>query len=284
MTTGNSIPIFIADAFVSDLPCSGNPAAVCLIDTQQSAEWMQAVAAEIDLSETAFVKATGSSFELRWFTPVVEAELCGHATLAAAHILWQQGSIPDDHDLVFQSMGGSLKASKAGNSIELDFPATPESPCIPPAGLLDVLGIEATYVGKSRYDYMIVADSENSVRNLSPDMGKLRALGIPGVIVTCRSEGPEYDFISRYFDPGSGIDEDPVTGSAHCCLGPYWAHVLGRETLSAYQASPRGGVVGVRVSESRVFLRGSARTGSSRCIVPQGFKDFYSITDLEKCI
>ncbi|MBI3473607.1 MAG: PhzF family phenazine biosynthesis protein [Candidatus Solibacter usitatus] len=245
------------DAFTST-PFTGNPAAVCLLPEPREASWMQAVAREMNLSETAFLVRQADGFGLRWFTPAVEVDLCGHATLASAHVLWEEGHLGGDQQARFHTRSGLLTADRLGEWIEMDFPATPCSAVEPPAGLLEALGAAAAFIGKNKFDYLVELASEDAVRGLQPDHGGLRKLPVRGVIVTSRSAG--YDFISRFFAPGSGIDEDPVTGSSHCCLGPYWQAKLNKSEMLAYQASARGGVVRVRVSGDRVRLGGQAVT------------------------
>ena len=200
-------------------------------------------------------------FNLRWFTPAVEVDLCGHATVAAAHVLWQDGHLPAGKQARFHTRSGLLTADQRGDWIELDFPAKLVQPVEAPVDLLPALGVDpAVYVGKNVFDYLVEVDSEESLRNLTPDHSRLRKLPVRGVIVTARSATAEFDFVSRFFAPGSGIDEDPVTGSAHVALGPYWGHKLGKSELTAYQASARGGVVRVRLDGDRVLLGGQAVT------------------------
>ncbi|MDH3585489.1 MAG: PhzF family phenazine biosynthesis protein [Gammaproteobacteria bacterium] len=251
------------DAF-ADRPYSGNPAAVCLLDEERDSQWMQAVAREMNLSETAFVRPTGDGFDLRWFTPAVEVDLCGHATLAAAHALWSEGRAPGDDEIRFQTRSGVLTASRRGGLIELDFPATAPGPAQLAAeqvtALCEALGVEPDSVARSVFDLLVVVGSEDTVRGLRPDFARLKELAFRGVIVTSVSDDPGFDFVSRFFAPGVGIDEDPVTGSAHCCLGPYWSERLGKTSMTAFQVSSRGGVVHVRVSGDRVLIRGDAVT------------------------
>jgi PhzF family phenazine biosynthesis protein len=250
--------IVTVDAF-TDAPFKGNPAAVCVLPEPRDEAWMKNVAREMNLSETAFLRKDQDGYLLRWFTPAVEVELCGHATLASAHHLWESGLAPTDRELRFLTKSGLLTAARDGDLIELDFPATPPAPAEAPKDLFASLGVPATAVHKSRFDYLVELPSEGEVRRLRPDFGRLRELGVRGVMVTARGEG-EYDIVSRFFAPGSGIDEDPVTGSAHCCLGPYWAARLGKTTLRCYQASERGGVLRVHVKGDRVKLAGHAVT------------------------
>jgi PhzF family phenazine biosynthesis protein len=246
------------DAFTSK-PFGGNPAAVCVLPGPAEDDWMRNVALEMNLSETAFLYPKDSGFSLRWFTPAVEVALCGHATLASAHVLWQDGHLPKGETARFHTKSGLLTAVQKNGSIEMDFPATPNTPEEPPPGMIEALGLEnPVYIGRNKFDYLVEAESEAVVRGLSPDHSKLRKMSARGIIVTARGDG--YDFVSRFFAPGSGIDEDPVTGSAHCALGPYWAKKLGKNTFRAYQASPRGGEVGVRVEGDRCILSGKAVT------------------------
>ena len=254
------LPIVQVDAF-TDRPFSGNPAAVCLLPEPRDERWMQNVAREMNLSETAFLHAEGSGFRLRWFTPVVEVALCGHATLASAHVLWEDGHLQPADMAVFHTQSGRLTAQRRAGWIELDFPATPAGPADAPPGLLEALGVQAPRaVGRSRFDYLVEVESEDVVRRLAPDHTALRRVEARGVMVTSRATTPGFDFVSRFFAPQSGIDEDPATGSAHCTLGPYWAARLGKSALTAYQASARGGVLRVLVAGDRVKLQGMAVT------------------------
>ncbi len=252
------------DAFTS-IPFQGNPAAVCLLNKPREESWMQAIAAEMNLSETAFL-APGEdpfsrAYQLRWFTPKVEVDLCGHATLAAAHALWTEGYLKPTDAARFDTRSGRLTAVLDPSGwITLDFPAVPADPVDPPPELLPALGLEeALFIGRSRFDLLIDVSSPAIVRSLDPDFRALSRLDCRGVIVTSRGE-ESFDFISRFFAPASGIDEDPVTGSAHCTLGPYWAGKLGKEELLAHQASPRGGVIRVQTAGDRVRLSGQAVT------------------------
>lgn len=254
-----SLPIVQVDAF-SDTPFAGNPAAVCILPAPAEARWMQQVAQEMNLAETAFLHPGDDGYNLRWFTPTVEVALCGHATLASAHTLWESGRLAPDVEARFHTRSGLLTARRDGAWIEMDFPATPAEQGEPPADVIRALGATPVSAGKTRFDYLIELDGEAAVRALQPDIAALRALAVRGVIVTGRATTPGYDFVSRFFAPGSGIDEDPVTGSAHCCLGPFWAAKLGKSALVGYQASARGGVVRVRVAGDRVLLGGQAVT------------------------
>jgi len=253
------IPISQVDAF-TDRPFAGNPAAVCVLAAARDARWMQQVAAEMNLSETAFLLRRDGHYDLRWFTPTVEVDLCGHATLASAHILWESGRLPADRDARFETRSGLLVARQAGGWIEMDFPADPPSEMAPVDGLPAMLGCEPAWVGKGRFDLFVELDSEETVRALKPRLPALAALPYRGVVVTARSSSAHFDFVSRFFGPASGIDEDPVTGSAHCSLGPFWRRRLGRDELVGFQASARGGEVRVRPSGERVILAGKAIT------------------------
>lgn len=221
---------------------------------------MQNVAAEMNLAETAFVRRDGDAWELRWFTPVIEVELCGHATLACAHTLWSEGLAGQDDPIRFRTKSGILTCTKRGTLIEMDFPATPPEPADAPEGLVEALGAAPSYIGRSLFDKFVLVESESVLRTLQPDFARLREIRMRGVIVTSTSKEPRYDFLSRYFAPAAGIDEDHVTGSAHCCLGPFWSNRLGKTEMTAYQASKRGGIVHVRVAGDRVFLAGQAVT------------------------
>jgi PhzF family phenazine biosynthesis protein len=254
-----AVKIYQVDAFAEQL-FKGNPAAVCILPEPRQDAWMQAVAQEMNLSETAFLNKQGDEYSLRWFTPKVEVELCGHATLASAHILWETGLLKPQEQARFQTLSGLLTAERIEDEIVLDFPATPEKPVDAPPGLVEGLGVVPLYVGKNKFDYLVEVESEAEVVNMQPDIGKLREIFVRGVMVTSTADSAEYDFVSRFFAPGSGIDEDPVTGSAHCCLGPYWSARLGKDELIAYQASERGGFVRVHVAGERVLLGGRAVT------------------------
>jgi PhzF family phenazine biosynthesis protein len=253
-----TIPLFHVDAF-TERPFAGNPAAVCILRSMEEDSWLQAVAREMNLSETAFLVKQPDHFDLRWFTPKVEVALCGHATLASAHILWQQGEATGD-EIRFSTRSGILKAMRHGNGIELDFPLKPEETAEAPPGLLPALGISAKYVGKNQFDYLVEVESEEVLRAMAPDFKKLATLPVRGTIVTSTSADSHFDFVSRFFAPAAGIDEDPVTGSAHCCLGDYWRKRLGKTEFVAFQASARSGVVKVRVTKDRAFLGGKAVT------------------------
>lgn len=253
------IPIYQVDSF-TETPFKGNPAGVCILPFPRDPSWMQAVALEMNLSETAFLEKQDDGYGLRWFTPTVEVDLCGHATLASAHILWEVGLLGAGEEARFHSRSGLLTARRQAGEIELDFPSTPDELTSPPPGLLEALGVFPKYVGKSRFDYIVEVATEDEVRALKPDFAGLKQLGLRGVIVTSAASSPGLDFVSRFFAPGAGIDEDPVTGSAHCCLGPFWSARLAKREMHAYQASARGGLLRVRMQGDRVLLGGRAVT------------------------
>ncbi|MBI2491998.1 MAG: PhzF family phenazine biosynthesis protein [Candidatus Rokubacteria bacterium] len=247
------------DAF-TDTPFHGNPAAVCVLPDERDAAWMRAVAAEMNLSETAFLVKRADGFGLRWFTPAVEVDLCGHATLASAHVLWEDRHLAREAQARFHTKSGLLTADRIGEWIELDFPVNRATPAAAPPGLAEALGAAPKYVGRNQFDYLVEVDSEDTVRALAPDHTALAKLPVRGVIVTSRASTHGFDFVSRFFAPGSGIAEDPVTGSSHCALGPFWGARLGKTQMLAYQASARGGVVRVRLAGERVALGGQAVT------------------------
>ncbi len=251
--------LYLVDAFTSR-PFAGNPAAVCLLDQPASPAWMLAVAAEMKHSETAFLTPTRPAFGLRWFTPLKEVRLCGHATLASAHILWESGRLDPGQPACFDTLSGRLTAVQCGDWIEMDFPARPQQPASLPEGLVEALGAVPRYTGSNGQTYLLELESEQAVRGLQPDLRRLLELPVKAVIVTALCTSPAYDFVSRFFYPAAGIPEDPVTGSAHCYLAPYWAGRLGKGELSAYQASARGGEVRLRLAGARVILGGQAVT------------------------
>lgn len=251
--------MYQVDAF-TNRPFKGNPAGVCLLEGAADDQWMQQVASEMNLSETAFVQPKGSKFQLRWFTPTVEVDLCGHATLAAAHILWETGVLEKDQPAYFDTRSGVLSARWSKGWIDMDFPAEPATAVDPPAELLEAISDNPLFVGQSRFDYLVELPSEEDVRSLAVEYDLLKNVATRGIIVTSRSENIAYDFVSRFFAPAVGVNEDPVTGSAHCTLGPYWGKILGKSELTAYQASARGGIVKLRCDRQRVVLRGQAVT------------------------
>lgn len=256
-----SLPLFHVDAF-TNVPFKGNAAAVCMLDEPREDAWLQHVASEMNLAATAFLYPQDDGYRLRWFSAQVELELCGHGTLASAHALWEQGHLANDAQAIFYTRGGRLTANRTEeNWIELDFPAKPEESVEATATLKESLGVTPDYVGKSQLDYLVEVTSEEVVRTIQPDFGKMVTLPARGVIVTAvANPGSGYDFVSRFFCPSVGINEDPVTGSAHCVLSPFWSKRLGRKQLTGYQASTRGGVVRVRLDGERVHLGGQAVT------------------------
>jgi PhzF family phenazine biosynthesis protein len=249
--------LHVIDAF-SNRPFSGNPAAVCLLDGPSDETWMKLVALEMNLSETAFLHPVDGGYSLRWLTPSMEVKLCGHATLASAFVLWETGVLKCDEHARFNTLSGWLTCKKNGSWIEMDFPAVECEPVDAPQAIKDALGCEIVSCSLNEMDYLVEVANEKTLRRLKPDFTTLARLPIRGVIVTCRSESNEFDFVSRFFAPAAGIDEDPVTGSAHCALGPYWMAKLGKSELAAYQASKRGGIVKLSVQGERVLLQGQA--------------------------
>ncbi len=246
------------DAFTA-VPFAGNPAGVCFLDHERPGSWMQSVAAEMNLSETAFLLPEGDGYRLRWFTPAAEVRLCGHATLASAHALWETRHLTSNAIARFYTLSGLLTAQRSADRIELNFPARPPQPIEVP-GLADALGVTALGLYKDADDYMVEVATEAELRSLAPNLATIKELPVRGVIVTTRSTTEGFDFISRFFAPQVGVNEDPVTGSAHCCLTPFWAGKLNKNELTAYQASARGGVIQVRLEGDRVVLGGQAIT------------------------
>lgn len=251
--------IWQVDAFTGK-PFAGNPAAVCILPEPHDASWMQDVAAEMNLSETAFIEPAGGDHRLRWFTPTVEVDLCGHATLASAHVLWEEDIVGNDSDICFQTRSGVLTCRRRTDRIEMDFPVRPVVEADPPPGLIDALGVHPVFVGHSPASYLIELRSEEEVREVDPDFAKLRAIPDGWTCVTAAGGPSGFDFVSRFFAPQAGIDEDPVTGSTHCALAHHWAARSGRTDFRAYQCSARGGVVHVRLEGDRVHLGGQAVT------------------------
>lgn len=247
----------IVDAF-TDKAFRGNPAAICLLDRPADETWMKLVAREMNLSETAFLHPIEGGFSLRWLTPAVEVKLCGHATLASAFTLWETGVLKPDEAARFHTLSGWLTCWREGEWIAMDFPAKACEPATVPAGLAEALGCVLVACGLNGMDYLVEVANEAVLRGLMPNFTALASLPVRGVIVTCRSESSEFDFISRFFAPAAGVNEDPVTGSAHCALGPYWQAKLGKPDFTAYQASQRGGIVKLSVRDDRVVLRGQA--------------------------
>lgn len=249
--------LHVVDAF-TDQPFAGNPAAVCVLNAPADENWMKQVAREMNLSETAFLHPIDGGWSLRWFSPAVEVKLCGHATLASAFTLWETGVLKADETARFHTLSGWLTCSREGTWITMDFPAKICEPCPAPAGLTEALGCELLPCGLNGMDYLVEVADETILRSLSPNFSALATLPVRGVIVTCRSESPAFDFVSRFFAPAAGVNEDPVTGSAHCALGPYWQGKLGKSDFTAFQASERGGIVKLSVRDDRVLLRGQA--------------------------
>lgn len=246
------------DAFTNQ-PFAGNPAAVCVLTSIQDDGWMQQVAKEMNLSETAFLLPQDKGYNLRWFTPTTEVPLCGHATLASAHTLWTEGHLPPEKTAHFYTKSGDLTAKRQGDWIELNFPANPSQSVSTPPDLSQALGVPCKSVWHNSLGYLVEVESEQLVREMQPDFGLLKKLSYGEVIVT--SIASNYDFISRFFAPGLGINEDPVTGAAHCCLAPFWRDRLGKNEFLAYQASQRGGTIKINYDGGdRVFLAGQAVT------------------------
>ncbi len=257
MPAADSLQYYLVDAF-TNRPFAGNPAIVCPLPQWPHDSRLQLVAREMNQSETAFVVENGGGFDLRWFTPTVEVDLCGHATLASAFALWHTGMATRGEPICFATRSGILTAMPRRDEIELDFPLKPEQPAPTPAGLAEALGIEPVYVGRNQFDYLVEVSSADVLRQMTPDFSRLAAVECRGTIVTARSDDPQYDFLSRFFAPQAGINEDPVTGSAHCCLADYWGWRLGKSSLVGYQASARGGIVRVTLADDRVLLAGQA--------------------------
>lgn len=251
--------LWLIDAF-TDTPFSGNPAGVCFMDEAKPDAWMQSVAREMNQAETAFLRKQDDGYGLRWFTPTLEMDLCGHATLASAHFLWSAKKLKAKEKAVFHTRSGVLTARREKEWILLDFPSTPAEPCEPPPYLLAAFNALSAPVFRSRFDYMIVLEKAAAVRAAKIDPRLLQEIETRGVIITAPSDEPGMDFISRFFAPAAGVDEDPVTGSAHCALAPYWAGRLDKNALVGFQASPRGGTVRVEVQGDRVQLGGKAVT------------------------
>ncbi len=254
-----SIGIVQVDAFTSEA-FAGNPAAVCVLSAPRDERWMQLVAREMAISETAFLHPIDDGYALRWFTPVTEVDLCGHATLASAHVLLETKRLAVGATARFHTRSGILTATSSDGWIELDFPATPDEKIAAPAGLADAMGAQPRYVGRSRFDYLLELEDEATIRKLEPDFARLRGYDARGVIATARATTPGVDFVSRYFAPAFGIDEDPVTGSTHCCLGPFWSRRLKKSSFVARQVSARGGEMRVTLDRDRVTLAGQAVT------------------------
>ena len=252
--------IYQVDAF-ADRPFLGNPAGVCILERAAPEKWMQVVAAEMNVAETAFlVRRDDGSYDLRWFTPTVEVDLCGHATLASAHVLWDERILPVAERARFHTKSGELTAWREGDTIRMDFPSEPVTSSAAPAALTEALSVPFSFAGRNRMDWLVEVADEAAVKAVRPELRALVTLGVRGVIVTACSAAPGRDFVSRFFAPGAGVDEDSVTGSAHCALAPYWAEKLGKDALTGYQASVRGGTVWCTLKGDRVILGGRAIT------------------------
>jgi len=252
----SQVDAFTAEAF------GGNPAGVCILPEDEPEAWMRAVAAEMNLSETAFLRAdVDHRYRIRWLTPTTEVPLCGHATLASAHVLWEEGRVPKTEPISLRSRSGELAAHREGEWIRLDFPRLPLEPATVPAGFAEALGASPLRVFRNAFPtFLVELESEEVVRRLAPRFRRLVEIGAGRCIVTAGSDSPEFDFVSRFFAPEVGIDEDPVTGSAHCSLAPYWAERLGKPHLTARQVSRRGGVLRLRLEGERVHILGQAVT------------------------
>jgi PhzF family phenazine biosynthesis protein len=252
--------ITVVDAF-THTAFAGNPAAVCVLSEKTTDAWMQSVAAEMKHSETAFcIRVRDGSFELRWFTPGGEVRLCGHATLAAAHVLWEEGWLEHRNVARFSTLSGELTAAPLGRVIELDFPVRPAAEVEAPASLIEALGVTPSWIGRDLEDYIVLLADEAAVRACDPNFDALHAVETRGVIITAPATQDKVDFVSRFFAPRFGINEDPVTGSAHCCLTPFWASRLDKDIMTAHQLSARGGELEVELAGDRVKLRGTCVT------------------------
>lgn len=259
------LALHLVDAF-AERPFTGNPAAVCLLQTPRPDEWMQQLAFELGYSETAYVSPKESGFSLRWFTPKVEVPLCGHATLASAHVLWGIGRAKGP--ITFHTLSGELKCERDGSMIYMDLPRVHTRDEPPPVGLLAALnGLRPLAIERADRDFLIELEDEASVRAADPDLRALARVDVRGVIVTARSTDSDFDFVSRFFAPGAGIDEDPVTGAAHCALTPYWAEHLKKTKLRARQLSPRGGVLELELHDAHVRVGGRAVTVLTGAVV-----------------
>lgn len=256
--------IYQVDSF-TDKPFRGNPAGVCVLDERVCDAFMQSIAAEMNLSETAFLlREDEGSYHLRWFTPATEVSLCGHATLASAHILWEAGHLEPEQGALFNTKSGRLAARKRADWIEMDFPLRRVTAVELPERLAAALGVRPAWAGAYRQPsgstYLLEVASEDEIVSLRPDFRRLAQTDARSVIVTSRAEGKQYDFVSRYFAPAVGIDEDPVTGSAYCYLTPYWSEKLSKRELIGFQASKRTGIVRCSPQQSGVLLAGQAVT------------------------
>lgn len=249
--------LHLVDAF-AERPFTGNPAAVCLLDAPRSDAWMQQLAFELGFSETAYVSRTEQGNSLRWFTPKTEVALCGHATLASAHVLWSIGRAQGP--ISFQTQSGVLTCERSNRLIQLDMPRTELTDEPPPVGFLSAIALKPVTLRRAQWDMLVEVENEDAVRRAAPDFAALAQVKARGVMVTARAKNPEFDFVCRFFAPSVGIDEDPVTGSAYCALGPFWAERLGKSSLRAAQLSQRGGTVELEVMPERVRVGGRAVT------------------------
>ena len=264
MTVSTPVTILQVDAFTDHL-FGGNPAAVCVLPGAASADWMQAVATEMNLSETAFLYPVEDGYQLRWFTPAAEVDLCGHATLATAHVLWSEGYLAAAQEARFHTRSGLLTATLAEGWITLNFPVQPVTSVSTTPELLKTLrGLKPESIGRSgetgEANFLVELESEAYVRSLQPDFSMMKTLPVQGVIVTSTADDPAFDFVSRYFAPAVGVNEDPVTGSTHCSLAPYWQDKLGKSSFLAQQVSARGGLLKVECQRERVLISGQAVT------------------------
>lgn len=251
--------LYLVDAFTPK-PFAGNPAGVCPLDSPADVAWMQGLAAEVNASETAFFYPTGDSYHLRWFTPTQEAPICGHATLASAHVMWEAGLLPASDTTRFDTLSGRLTVAREGDWLTMDFPANPPATIDAPEALARAVGRPIVAVAENDLDYYVELKSEEAVASFVPDLAAIAAFPKRAVVITARASRPGVDFVSRVFGPAHGIPEDPVTGSTHCALTPYWAAKLGKTALTAYQASRRGGMLRVALSADRVLISGQAVT------------------------
>jgi PhzF family phenazine biosynthesis protein len=256
---GASMQIYQVAAFTEE-PFHGNPAVVCFLSEPKNDGWMQSVATEMNMPVTAFLYKNDDHYSLRWFTSTTEIPICGHGTLASAHILYDLNHISREASATFMTKSGWLTANFNAGWIEFTFPSKPDQKTIAPKKLNQALGVKPTYVGKNHFDYIVEVEGEDVVKNLKPNIDIIAQMPVRGVIVTSVSNSNKYDFVSRFFSPAQGIDEDAVTGSAHCCLGPYWERKLNKSDFIAFQASSRGGILKIRVNGERVLLAGKAMT------------------------
>ncbi|OMP67848.1 PhzF family phenazine biosynthesis protein [Domibacillus epiphyticus] len=240
----------------TDRAFRGNPAAVCLIKEEKTDHWMQQVASEINLPVTAFIRTAGEEFQLRWFTPSTEIPICGHGTLASGYFLWENKYVQKEQSIHFQTKSGVVTANLVDDWVQLWFPALYEKEVETPEFLVEALGVKPVYIGQNQYDLLVEVASEEMVREMNPDIELISRMSVRGVIVTARSDTPDLDFVSRFFSPAQGLNEDYVTGSAHCCLGPYWKKKMGKHDFTAYQSSERGGLLKVNVEGNKVRIAG----------------------------